>query len=244
MSCDDKKGGGGGGGGALPMTEEEKMKCESRARRLLVRSILSFPEIAVGLSTLDHFKADPLFSSDLVRDVLEEESKGEKRTDVEIEELQSNIDRSTGILRRLAKAYCDQSRVLWSSDKVKNILKQSMEEANNMFVNRREETTVCAAMERRFVMLEDGVLLRFQDVELDDESASVHLPAEDAGGVGGGGAAGAVGAGRNTGQMELDANDPMGVLIMQLLMPWNTLTPEGAASSINGAEEEERKDRQ
>ena len=49
------------------------------------------------------------------------------------------------------------------------------------------------------------------------------------GGGGGGGIIGPDGRRTDTGQMELDPTDPAMMLMLQLLMPWNTLTPLGVA---------------
>ena len=211
-------------------TPEEIM---ARAKRMLTRAILSYPQIAIGLLATgrDHFKADPLFAAERIRPTTTRTTQEDGKNNNE----KSNAfdeERSLSILNRLTTAYTKQSKALWSNETMQHLLESSMQEANVSFLE--SDGTSVAMLERRWTLLSNGDLLCYEGLDFNDEISSI--PGEDPGaGIGGGGGGGGGGIigpdGRrtDTGQMELDPTDPAMMLMLQLLMPWNTLTPLGVA---------------
>ena len=123
----------------------------------------------------------------------------------------------------MTAAYVEKSKAQWSTKKMQNLLESSMQAANSSFVE--SNGTSQAMLARRWALLDSTDLLSYEDVGMNDESSSVHIPGEENNGLGVGGGS----ARRDTGQEELDVNDPAVLLMLQLLMPWNTLTHAGDA---------------
>jgi hypothetical protein len=250
-------------------TEEEKERINNtmvRAKRLLIRCILSYPEIALGLisSGKDHFISDALFTSCMQRpsslsssttttiaaaaaatamdedhmdpDLMEAIalSKGETMKNP-VADNSSNYfreDRSISILKKICTSYIKQTKQLWSSTMIQNMLEEAMAMANDLHVN--NDNMSCAMLMRRWSLIDSGVLMNYEGIDMTDENDGNVMHAIDQNNGGGGGPRMTGGSGT---QEELDVNDPAFILMLQSLMPWNTLTEEGVQNALREAAE-------
>ena len=150
-------------------TPEEIM---ARAKRMLTRAILSYPQIAIGLLATgrDHFKADPLFAAERIRPTTTRTTQEDGKNNNE----KSNAfdeEKSLSILNRLTTAYTKQSKALWSNETMQHLLESSMQEANVSFLE--SDGTSVAMLERRWTLLSNGDLLCYEGLDFNDEISSI-----------------------------------------------------------------------
>ena len=76
--------------------------------------------------------------------------------------------------------------------------------------------------------------MNYEGIDMTDENDGNVMHAIDQNNGGGGGPRMTGGSGT---QEELDVNDPAFILMLQSLMPWNTLTEEGVQNALREAAE-------